>query len=188
MKNDAIIFGLSAMAVTLGLAACTQTAPIEQTEQTEPNVTLAPLIATVKPGASVTFTHDVPEGLSSGNTSAINVVINEGYPSGILTIVATTKPGLSLLGGELSAQFDMAERTTHTWDIDFLAEMDGVHYLNLMATVEPKNGLTEHRAHAIRIEVGDWKSVEDARKAAKPMQEQADGEMAIILEAEETIE
>jgi len=188
MRYEAIKIGLSAFAVTLGLSACTQTAPIDQTTQAEPKVTLAPPISTVKPGASVTFSQDLPGGLSAGNTSAVNVVVNEGYPSGTLTIVATTKPGLTLLGDESSIQFDMADGTTHAWEIDFFAEVDGVHYLNLMATVEPKNGLTEQRAHAIRIEVGDWKTVEDARKAAKPMQEQADGEMAIILEAEETIE
>ena len=81
----------------------------------------------------------------------------------------------------------MSGRTTHTWRVDVAAEADGVHYLNLLAIAEPKGGEPQHRAHAMRVEVGNWKSVEDARQASKSFEATPSGETVVILEAQETI-
>ncbi len=183
---------VSMIAIGLSLAACAPDAADQAIAQEAPaktkSVQLAPAITTVKPGASVMLNADVTEGLTAGNTGTANITFNEGYPSGKLTVTASAKDGLSVLGGEASTSFNMTDATTHTWRVDFVAETDGVHYLNVIAEAEPLRGPTQSRAHAIRVEVGDWKSVQAEREAAKPMVMQSDGEMAIMMQAEETIE
>lgn len=193
MKKSATLgFGFAGLAASVLMAACSQ--PTAQTSDVETRVDastakvkLAPPITTVKPGASVVFSDPDPTVMTRGNTAVIEVTLNEGYPSGTLTLTATGEAGLSVLGGLAQTEFDMAGRTTHTWRVDVVAEADGVHYLNLLATADPKEGIPQSRAHAMRVEVGNWKTVEDERQAAKTLEATPSGEMIVILEAEETI-
>lgn len=192
MRDNLRVGGLAAMAAGLIVASCAQATAPEPTllvdaETSKPKVTLAPPITTVKPGASVVFSEQDPIVMTRGNTGVATITLNEGYPSGTLTLVATGEAGLSVLGGPAQTEFDMAGRTTHTWRVDIVAEADGVHYLNLLAIADPKGGEAQHRAHAMRVEVGNWKTVEDARQASKTLEATPTGEMVVILEAEETI-
>lgn len=192
MRDNLRFGGLAAMAAGLLITSCAQaTAPestqVVEAETSKPRVTLAPPITTVKPGASVVFSEQDPVVMTRGNTGVINITLNEGYPSGTLTLIATGEAGLSVLGGQAETEFDMAGRTTHTWRVDVAAEADGVHYLNLLAIADPKGGEPQHRAHAMRVEVGNWKSVEAERQASKLFEATPSGEMVVILEAEETI-
>lgn len=188
---------LSATALTAGmLGACVQQqvgepAVVAETSETAPAddkaVKLGPAISTVKPGASVTFSHEVSGPLDAGDTGSVTLTVNEGYPVGILHLQATGDPGIAVFGAEASIQKDMSDVTTHSWRVDFEAETDGVHYINVMATVEMDGGLQASRAYAVRVEVGDWQSVQAKVQAASPVELQSDGEPAVILEAEETI-
>lgn len=190
MRDNLRVGGLAAMAAGLMVASCAQATAPETTnvvEAEKPKVTLAAPITTVKPGASVVFSDQDPVVMTQGNTGVINITLNEGYPSGTLSLVATGGAGLSVLGGRAETEFDMSGRTTHTWRVDVAAEADGVHYLNLLAIAEPKGGEPQHRAHAMRVEVGNWKSVEDARQASKSFEATPSGETVVILEAQETI-
>lgn len=188
MKLEGILVGVGTIAATSGLAACTQSVPVEQSERSEGAVILAPPISTVKPGASVTFSADGADGLSAGNTGTVTVSIHEGYPSGVLTVTASTKTGISLVGNPDPAQFDMASGTTHTWKLDIAAEADGVHYVNLLATVSSENGFAQSRAYSVRVEVGDWKAAQAEQEAAKTIETMSDGQRAVIMPAEETTE
>jgi len=184
---------ISLFAVSLALVACAAPASNEASVQTQatqsavnekPTVTLGPSISTIKPGAAVSFSHETSGPVQVGGNGYVTLTINEGYPTGTLSLLASSDDGLDVAGTSASTTLNASDGTTHSWRVDFRGEADGVHYLNVMAMADTG----ERRSYAIPIQVGDWKSVEDARKAAKPMQEQADGEMAIILEAQETIE
>jgi hypothetical protein len=184
---------ISVSAVSLVLAACAapatndvsvQSEPTQSAETDKPAARLGPAISTIKPGASVSFSHATPGPVQVGGNGFVTLTINEGYSAGVLSLAASADDGLEVAGTSASTTMNMSDGGTHSWRVDFRGLADGVHYLNVMAMVDTG----ERRGYAIPIQVGDWKTVEDARKAAKPMQEQADGEMAIILEAQETIE
>ena len=184
---------ISLSAVSLVLAACAAPATNEVSVQSGPTLAaanekpaakLGPAISTIKPGASVSFSHETSGPVQVDGNGYVTLTINEGYTAGVLSLAASSDDGLEVAGTSANTSMNMSDGGTHSWRVDFRGLADGVHNLNVMATADTG----ETRGYAIRIEVGDWKTVEDARKAAKPMQEQADGEMAIILEAEETIE
>ncbi|MEO1324478.1 MAG: hypothetical protein AAFV59_15910 [Pseudomonadota bacterium] len=183
----------SVLALTFVASACAQQTteraePIEAAKTDTKKVALGPAVQTVKPGALVTISSDITQGLNAGDTGFASITLNEGYPYGTLSVVATGGDGLAVLGGDASVQFDMSDRTTHTWRVDFETLSDGVHYLNLMTKADVEAGFSQSRAHAIRIEVGDWKSVQAAREATKLMTTMSTGESAVVLEAQETIE
>lgn len=190
---------MSILSAGLGmtLVACSQAGVAPDAEgQIEPTVTtaetktvtLAPPITTVKPGASVTFSHTVAGPVLAGDNASVQVTVNEGYPAGTMTLEASSIPGLDVFGAGVTARKDMSVGTTHGWRIDFEAANDGVYYLPVLATVAPDGGLVSQRAYAVRIEVGDWKAVEAKVEAAKSLQALPTGEMAMIMQAEETIE
>lgn len=154
----------------------------------KPTAKLGPAISTIKPGAAVSFSHDVSGPVAVEGNGYVTLTINEGYPYGALELKASSDEGLAVLGANAAHTINMADGTTHSWRVDFQGLTDGVHYLNIMATAKPSSDAGETRSYAVRVEVGDWKTVEAARQAAKPMELQADGEMAVILEATETIE
>lgn len=154
----------------------------------EKEVKLGPAIATVKPGASVTFSHEAPDKLQIGDNGVVILTVNEGYPVGTLHLQASADAGLAVFGAEASTTKDMAAGTSHSWRVDFAAEADGVHYINVLARVEVEDGFQESRAYAVRVEVGDWQAAQAKAQATGGVEIQADGEPAVILQAEETIE
>ena len=179
---------IGVVALGLGLFGCAQSAPAEIADTSKSSVKLAPPITTVKPGASVTFSTPTIKPVELGENGSVIVTVNEGYPSGTLTLSAAGVEGLPVFGANRTMSVDMANVTTHEWRIDFQGEVDGVHYINILATAEPKGGLTETRAYAVRVEVGDWQDAQAKLSAEKAMEIMPSGEPAIILEAEETIE
>ncbi|MEL7031194.1 MAG: hypothetical protein AAGL97_12615 [Pseudomonadota bacterium] len=192
IPHKAALIGLA-----IGLAGCTAPASNDGVTETQltvadtvqkPTAKLGPAISTIKPGAAVSFSHEVSGPIAVEGNGYVTLTINEGYPYGALELKASSDEGLAVLGPNATHTINMADGTTHTWRVDFQGLTDGVHYLNIMATAKPSSDAGEMRSYAVRVEVGDWKSVEAAREAEKPMEMQADGEMAVILEADETIE
>lgn len=176
------------------LAACAQqvsepvqsAAATESTDAAKP-VTLAPPITTIKPGASVTFSVDEAETIMVGENGSVTLTVNEGYPSGVLHLKASGGNGLSVFGAERVARMDMASGTSHQWRIDYSADADGVYLINILATAE-LDGFSEMRAHSIRVKVGNWQTAKAEADAARKTAILPDGERAVILPAEETIE
>jgi len=184
---------ISLSAVSLALVACAAPSSNEASVQPDTTVSevndqsaakLGPAISTIKPGASVSFSHQTSGPVQVDGNGYVTLTINEGYSSGLLALAASSDDGLEVTGSSASTSLNMADGTTHSWRVDFRGLTDGVHYLNVLATADTG----ETRGYAARIEVGDWKTAEAAREAAKPMEMQEDGEMAVVLEAEETIE
>ncbi|MEL7110330.1 MAG: hypothetical protein AAGJ68_13360 [Pseudomonadota bacterium] len=141
-----------------------------------------------KPGASLTFSHSISGTLSAGDTSFVEIKVKDGYSGGEIVLEASSVPGVEVFGPGQRVVKDMAVAGPHTWLVDFEVEADGVYYIPVLATVEPSSGMVESRAYAVRLEVGDWKTVQAAKEATKSLSTMPTGEMAMILEAEETIE
>lgn len=188
-------FGLLSCATAAMITACaqqpaTESAAVEITEVTADasadKVTLAPPITTVKPGASVSFSHPEVKTLAVGDNGSVEITVNEGYPSGTLTLEASGGDGIEVFGASRVVQLAMSDVTTHTWRIDFQPQYDGVHYVNVLATARPEDGVFETRAYAVRVNSGDWASAKAA--AATPMEMLDNDTPAVMLEAEETIE
>ena len=188
-------FGLLSMATVSLVTACAQqsgsdSAVIEVTEVTAETptkkVTLGPAISTIKPGASVTFSHSDVKSAAVGENGSVEITVNEGYPSGTLTLEATGGDGLEVFGANRVVELGMSDATTHAWRIDFQPQSDGVHYINVQATARPDDGVFETRAYAVRVNAGDWASAKAA--AAKPMEMLDNDTPAVMLEAQEIIE
>ncbi|MEM7330040.1 MAG: hypothetical protein AAF437_14960 [Pseudomonadota bacterium] len=195
MKPTPRIFSLTALAAIL--AACAAPASTDGAAEanaatpsvaSKPVAKLGPAISTIKPGASVSFSHETSGPVDVDGNGYVTITVNEGYPGGTLELVASANGGLEVVGPGAIQTVSMANGTTHSWRVDYRGLSDGVHYLNIAATANVSSDVGEMRGYAVRVEVGDWKPVEAAREAAKSMQEQASGEMAVIMEAEETIE
>ena len=181
-----------------GLAACAQDRSVEQdiepvsatvtTPASLSKVKLPAPMTTVKPGASITFTHDDVKPLKVGEAGSVILTVHEGYPHGWMTLNARSKSGVAVFGAGTTMRANMTDITSHRWRIDFEAEQDGVHYIDISATVEPEGGLPESRAYAVRVEVGDWQAEQAKIAAIRPTEALDTGEMAVIMAAEETIE
>lgn len=187
--------GAFPFAAVLFLAACAQD-DVSDTESTDiavasqpasmSKVKLAPPISTVKPGASVTFTHDAVKPLEVGENGSVTITVHEGYPFGTLSLEATGGSELDVFGAERQIQVDMADATSHTWRLDFQPQSDGVHYISIQATARPEAGVFETRAFAVRVNAGDWQSAKATSGLTKQMLD--DDTPAVMLEAREFIE
>ena len=190
--NRLCLLMLSATVLT---AACTQQSDNEVAQfdvseagadAAERKIILAPPISTVKPGAAVTFSHADVKSIEVGENSAVTITVNEGYPSGTLTLEATGGAGLDVFGATRVLEVAMADVTTHTWRVDFQPQSDGVHYVNVLATARPEPGVFETRAYAVRVNAGSWASAQTQK--ATPTEMLEDDTPAIMLKADETIE
>ena len=183
-----------ATALALALAACSQDevrAPLAEPETAsiDPSpVKLQAPFTTVKPGASVTFTHDAVKPLEVGDRGSLVLSVHEGYPHGTLTLNARGAPGLAVFGAGTTMRANMTDITTHAWRIDFEVETDGVHYIGITATVEPEGGLQQSRAYAVRVEVGDWQAEKAKALAVRRFELSETGEPTIVMTADEEID
>lgn len=188
MTKRTLWIGSFAILAGAALTACSQSKAPEPAVFDRPTIKLAPPIATVKPGASVTFSHSDVKPVQIGENGAVVITVNEGYPSGIMTLQASAQNGLAVFGASTTLRADMADKTTHEWRVDFQGETDGVHYISVVAEVAPKGGVVETRAYAVRIEVGDWQAAQAKISAETVTEMMPSGESAVILDAQETIQ
>ncbi|NQY98576.1 MAG: hypothetical protein HRT82_15595 [Henriciella sp.] len=189
-NSIAQLFGLASC---VALAACnhaSEDANGTQIEVVEADVTDVDANKIERPhgkqSASVTFTHDPVKTLAVGESGAVQIEVSEGYASGALVLQAKGDDGLTVYGAQATSRLDMADGQTHNWRIDFQADTDGVHYINILATADMGGALFETRAHTIRVNVGEWEAAQAQAKSAR-MQPLDNGELAVIMEAEETI-
>lgn len=195
MTKTGNLFGLLLLSLGVVVASCTQQPASDATPNSGAEVAadaaarkvmLAPAISTVKPGASVTFSHQAVKTLEVGENGAVTITVNEGYPTGTLTLEATGGDGLEVFGATRVTEVAMSDVTTHSWRVDFQPQSAGVHYVNVLATAKPEPGVIETRAYAVRVNAGDWANAK--AEAAMPTEMLSDDMPAVMLKAEETIE
>ncbi len=177
---------LACLGAALTLVACAA----ERVEQ-EPATTTATATSsevklpeyprTRKPGAAVSFKHAFEAKPEVDQLTTVEITVRDAYMDGTLSLTASGDENLVVFQPTASMTTSMAGADEHVWRVSFEPKSEGVHYLNIVATIEDAGLFPMSRTHAIRIEVGD---VAASKTAAAP----TNGEMAVILEAEETTE
>ncbi len=179
-----------ALAAALLTTACAQQTASEQTGsatlEARADKPAPEMYATVKPGAAVEITHTQRAPVDPGDRGTVDLIITEGYSSGLLTLEVSGDDGISVQGASVSQSFQMADQSSHKWSINFGAEAEGIQYLRIRATATPDDGPASARSFAIQVDVGD------ITKASAQKTNDATitptGEAVIIMEAQETIE
>ncbi|MEL6861903.1 MAG: hypothetical protein AAGL11_08695 [Pseudomonadota bacterium] len=189
-KTTASLLALSMAGM---LSACMQqsaTQPAEDLDvsETPKLVTLAPPIQTRKPVPAVSISHEMPDAVEAGETGTVTFTVNEGYPSGTLVLEAKGGEGLDVFGATATTSQDMASATTHTWQVNYSAAEDGIYRLYVSASANVDETVSDTRAYAVEVKVGNWASAQSKPAEQAKMEMQGDGEPVVILEAEETID
>jgi hypothetical protein len=119
-----------------------------------------------------------------GDSGVVELVIEENYDDGRLDIEAIATQGLSL--SSTSTSMSLSGATRHVWDVFFTAgNEDGVHYIDIMATVSNAGEIVASRAYSVPVKVG---ASARAAKSSIDVERDTDGTPVVVMEAEETIE
>lgn len=177
-------FWLSASFATIILSGC-----VGETHQESANVahkhTANTPVATVKPGAALELSSRIDGALVAGTYTDIEVTISAAYDVGTLQATATGTDGLEVLSSLAHLSHDMATGPV-VWRLAVRPNDDGLHYLNIMATV---SGLTSAeptaRAFSIAIDPGSKSQAVKESTSAKILQSRS--ENLAIFEAQETM-
>lgn len=150
-------------------------------------VRLGSPITTIKPGAGVIINATTLDALQAGETGTALVSISEPFSEGTLVLTSSGSDGLTVFGAETTARLDMSFEGPHEVRLDYAAGIDGIYFINMVATTISADGNEDSRAHAIRVEVGDWETAAKSSQGVA-VEMSPDGESMIMMEAEETIE
>lgn len=178
----------AAVAVAGSLAAaCAQQASIDNAQTAPEPAALEAVHSTVKPGASVTFSHSLRGEIDASRRGSVDIQVTEEYSDGLLHLTAAGEDGLSVFGADATTRVSMADKDAHTWTVNFQADSDGVFFINVSAEAELEGQPSWMRTYAVRLEIGEGAALAE-KPANGQVVQQSDGEMAVIMEAEEVIE
>ena len=133
----------------------------------------------LKPGASVSYSHNLKPALTAGETLTFQLTLHEGYESGQLNVDIAPEGAVSLFGPADQARINMSEGSDHVVDVTVTANANGRHYINVHAVTD--SGMP--RIFGIAVQVGP-------HIAAKPsplMKTMPNGQNLIIMDAQEEI-
>ena len=82
MTGAAALLGACAQQQTAEPAAADPVVDVAVSRSSS-KIKLAPPITTIKPGASVTFSHDPVGTIATGENGSVTLTVNEGYPAGV---------------------------------------------------------------------------------------------------------
>lgn len=136
----------------------------------------------LKPGASVTYSHNLKSQLSVGETVDFKLVLGESYNQGQLDVRLSTEGDIGLFPTSTQASFDMTEEANHEMNVSFVANSNGRHYINVQALAFNPSGQSRPRIFSIPVQVGPI----TAQKPDPNMKIMESGEKIIEMEAEET--
>lgn len=142
-------------------------------------------IATVKPGAALQFSSLIDGELVVGAYSDVEITIAPGYDAGLLQATAQGTKGLDVLASSAQLSHDMSTGQA-VWRVTVRPSDDGLHYLNIMATVSGLE-LQEPTARAFSVVIDPGTKSEPRDDGSKPSIVQSDTENLAIFEAEETM-
>jgi len=136
-----------------------------------------------KPGASVTYAHNLKSQLSVGENATFTLTLSEAYNAGNLMVSLGVDGGIVLFPTSTQASFDMASGDSHDMDVSFTANANGRHYINVRAQAIDGAGDSMPRIFSIPVQVGPVA----AKKPHSDMTATATGDKVITMEAEEEI-
>lgn len=136
-------------------------------------------VATVKPGASVSFESDYVAPSEVGEWQDIRLTFISAYDQADLSIEVNTMAGVDMLptAVDLETSLGLLEREEFT--ISVKSDVAGVYYLSILVEAQLPDGMTESRAFAQPIRVGT------VEPSAQKLEEAEAG--VVVLPAHETI-
>ena len=137
----------------------------------------------LKPGAGISYTHNLPKDLAPGETAVFQLTLDESYETGIMSVDIRGEGDVQVFPSSSRASFDMSAANTHVMDVSVTVGSSGRHYLNVRALANTANGQSMPRIFSIPVQSGPVK----AMKMHDNMQKTATGENIIVMEAQEVI-
>lgn len=137
----------------------------------------------LKPGAAVTYSHNLKSQFAIGETASFKLTLDEPYKAGQLSVGLTADGDLTLFPTSTQASFDMGEDGPHEMNVSFTANANGRHYINVEALAVNSSGQSRPRIFSIPVQVG----AVTAQKPNVDMKTMEDGENMIEMEAQEEI-
>ncbi len=167
----------------LGLAGPAFAKPYGQSHSHGDNIKLkagysAP-IGYLKPGASVSYSHNLKPRLEIGETETFQLILDEAYSAGQLDVKIAAEGAISLFTPADQLRIDMSDGDSHVIDVSVTANGNGRHYINVRALTDKG----EPRIFGIAVQVG-------APTASKPnanMKLMPNGETLILMDAQEVV-
>jgi len=136
-----------------------------------------------KPGAAVSYAHNLKPQLSVGETVTFTLTLDESYNAGNLTVNLGVDGAITLFPTSGQTSFDMASGASHDMDISFTANSNGRHYINVQAQAIDGSGDSKPRIFSIPVQVGQ----QITQKINPNMKTMDSGQNVIEMEAEEEI-
>jgi len=137
----------------------------------------------LKPGASVTYNHNLKSQLSVGESTTFKLSLGESYTDGELKVSLSADGDIRLFATSTQAEFNMASTTSHDMNVSFTANSNGRHYINVQALAVSPSGQSQPRIFSIPIQVGPAAP----QKPNENMKTLENGENIIEMEAQEEI-
>jgi len=137
----------------------------------------------LKPGASITYSHDLKSQISSGDTVTFKLGLNEPYNKGQLNVSLIADGDIALFASSTQASFNMADEGPHEMTVSLTANSNGRHYINVQALAVNPSGQSQPRIFSIPVQVGPV----IAQKPNENMKIMSNGEAIIEMQADEVI-
>ncbi|MEP3889264.1 MAG: hypothetical protein ABJN69_02285 [Hellea sp.] len=176
IKSKFLVMGITALSLSLASACSANSA--EMATQNK-----APSDSYFKPGAAVSYSHNLKSQMAAGETATFKLTLDEPYKAGQLSVNLTPDGDLTLFPSSTQASFDMREDGPHEMTISFTANSNGRYYINVEALAVNSSGQSRPRIFSIPVQVG----AAIAQKPNVDMKTMESGENIIEMEAEEEI-
>ena len=176
---------ITALAVTslLGVGSMAVAKPYEHVHNHSDNVKPKPSynapLGYLKPGASVSYSHNLKPSLTAGETQTFQLILDEAYNSGWLDVNIAGEGAISLFTPADQLRIDMRDGDSHIIDLTVTANANGRHYINVRAVTD--QGVP--RIFGIAVQVGP----PIAQKPSANMTVMPNGETLILMDAQETV-
>ena len=183
MINAKTLISAFAISALLGLGASAVAKPYghvhSHNHKTQAPSNYSVPIGYLKPGASVSYRHNLNSSLDVGESVTFQLILDEAYSQGWLNVGISTKGAISLFAPDDQLRIDMSDGNSHTIDMTVSANANGRHYINVHAVTDKG----EPRIFGIAVQVG-------APIASKPnsnMTVMPNGENLILMDAQEVV-
>ncbi len=138
----------------------------------------------LKPGAAISYEHNLPADITAGQTVVFQLTLGESYDAGNMSINISSEGDVQIFPSSSYANFDMATGRQHVMDVSVTIGSNGRHYLNVQAEANDGLGLSMPRIFSIPVQVGPRVKVAPHSKMTKT----STGENIIMMEADEVIQ
>ena len=137
----------------------------------------------LKPGASISYEHNLPTDIDPGQSVVFQLTLNESYNSGTMTVDIRSQGDVQIFPSSAYSQFDMSTGREHVMDVSVTVGSSGRHYIHVQAMADNGHGQPMPRIFSIPVQSGSA----TALKPHSKMITTANGDNIIVMEAQEVI-